>query len=103
MHSTSIIVVAFGLFASQAKATIALGNNANNNLMWIYGDNSCSGVVIPSCDTPVKLRNGLSYVVRGCGTDTQWIDNGDGSFNHQCARISPPFSTDCGVQLTWKC
>jgi len=29
--------------------------------MWIYGDNSCSGVVNPNCGSPVKLRNGFSY------------------------------------------
>ena len=28
--------------------------------MWIYGDNSCSGVVNPNCGSPVKLRNGFS-------------------------------------------
>ncbi|KAI4914196.1 hypothetical protein J4E85_010708 [Alternaria conjuncta] len=103
MHSVSIIAVVFGLFASQATATIALGNNDSNNLMWIYGDNSCSGVVNPNCGSPVKLRNGFSYVVRGCGTDTRWIENADGGFNAQCSRVSPPFATDCGVQLTWKC
>lgn len=104
-------VVAFGLLASQVTATIALGNNANNickltasidsprrtcwesAVMWIYSDNSCSGVVIPSspvnvsngfnCEyclstdnsnrrRPVRLANGPIYVdiVRGCGTDT---------------------------------
>jgi hypothetical protein len=31
MHTISIIAVAFGLFASQSTATIALSNNANNN------------------------------------------------------------------------
>jgi hypothetical protein len=143
MQSISTIVVAFGLLASQVTATIALGNNANNickltasidsprrtcwesAVMWIYSDNSCSGVVIPSSPVnvsngfnckyclstdnsnrrrTVRLANGPIYVdiVRGCGTDTWWIDNNDGSFAHKRARISPPSNTDCGVQLTWK-
>ncbi|OAG22929.1 hypothetical protein CC77DRAFT_1006366 [Alternaria alternata] len=76
MQSISTIVVAFGLLASQVTATIALGNNANNickltasidsprrtcwesAVMWIYSDNSCSGVVIPS--SPVNVSNGFN-------------------------------------------
>ncbi|KAM7192430.1 hypothetical protein V8F20_008890 [Naviculisporaceae sp. PSN 640] len=106
MHfqSTSLIAAFVGLFAS-AQATIFLGNNFDNNIAWINGENACSGKVISKrdvnpCGRPFRLSNGRTYTVNGCG-GTLFILNEDGSFNSLCQFQRA--DGGCGVDQNWAC
>ncbi|KAK7708807.1 hypothetical protein SLS57_008868 [Botryosphaeria dothidea] len=109
-----ITILSSTLLATQAcvvSATIAKGYKVDNSIQyhiaWIDGDNVCSDYVRIGktneglCDKVFKLRNGYSYVFKGCGTNDFAVYNSNGIFNHYCSY--DPKTLGCSANKEWKC
>ncbi|KAF2143544.1 uncharacterized protein K452DRAFT_357213 [Aplosporella prunicola CBS 121167] len=111
MRLATITSTLLGMQASIAAAAIAKGNIIQNSVIyhsaWIEGDNQCSDHVNIAkshewlCDKKFTLRNGYTYMFKGCGTNDFAVYNGDGSYNHHCAW--DPQNLGCATTKEWVC
>lgn len=110
--ATVLSPILFGMQAAIVSATVAKGNKVgddavNYHIAWIEGEGVCSDYaeIVPTndhpCDKVFKLRNGYSYMFKGCGTDDFALYNSDGIFNHNCDFDSQHL--ECSVTKEWKC
>jgi hypothetical protein len=76
--------------------------------MWVNGANPCAWTRINDqsqnpCSVSLAnpLSNGYKYTLQGCGGSSLWLDNSDGSFNHNCHSASSNLA--CNVHQTYVC
>jgi hypothetical protein len=119
MKTSTIALMALGVFVQSTLATVAFGvnhGNGNINVAWIDGENPCGTDVQVSqtgqnpCGIDFTLSNGFTYFFENCGDSAFALYNGDGTYNHQCSGGHENFNckdpnngASYSITLNWIC